>query len=137
MNIAGLGTEKLALVGCSWCLAPGPLYPGRLYFSMGAEEFIGDSGLTGSKRRKAKIKRVQCSGDSGIGEGPEDDSERSEIEASTFHRLKQIEETSKSWESVDEAPLDEDPRVIVGLNRLINIIVSPTNVNPKVGAEDD
>ena len=104
---------------------------------MGAEEFIGDSGLTGSKRRKAKIKRVQCSGDSGIGEGPGDDSERSEIEASTFHRLKQIEETSKSWESVDEAPLDEDPRVIVGLNRLINIIVSPTNVNPKVGAEDD
>lgn len=66
----------------------------------------------------------------GVEEGSEHKTERSDGNRLNFSISKRDEETSESRQSVDETPLDDDPRVIIGLNRLIDMIVNTPNPNP-------
>ena len=95
--------------------------------------------VTDSNGRETRKSRVQRTiGLLADGGGPEHASDRSEREPPTVRRLEPNEtEVSESRKSVDEVPLDDDPRVIIGLNRLINIIANTPNSKPRVGAKDD
>jgi len=106
---------------------------------MWPEGFSGEVCVTESNWRETRKSRVQRTiGLLADGEGPEHASDRSEGKPPTVRRLEPTKtEASESRGSVDEAPLDDDPRVIMGLNRLIDIIADTPNSKPRAGAKDD
>ena len=73
----------------------------------------------------------------GFDDGPEQEAEGAEGKSHRFRRIEHTEEGVESRERNDEAPLDDDPRVIIGLNRLIDIIVNTPNENSGVATDDD
>ena len=93
--------------------------------------------MTDSNGREEKKKGIQATPRGGaVSGGTEPASEQSEVKPTDFHRLDHTEESSESQERVGEVALDDDPRVNIGLNRLIDMILNRPHSKPRVGVED-
>ena len=93
--------------------------------------------MTDSNGREEKKIGIQPTTRGGaVSGGTEQASEQSEVKPTDFHRLDHTEESSESQERVGEVALDDDPRVNIGLNRLIDMIVNRPHSKPRVGVED-
>ncbi len=72
------------------------------------------------------------------GDAPKQASDRSEGKRPIVRPLDHSnKDDSESRESVDVVPMDDDARVSIGLNRLIDMIVSTRKLKASVGAEDE
>ena len=94
--------------------------------------------MTDSNGREEKKIGIQpTTGRGTVSVGTEQGSEQPEVKPTDFHRFDHTEESSESQERVGEVAFDDDPRVNIGLNRLIDMIVNRPHSKLGVGVEDD